>query len=312
VRGFDLVALGEVALDLILAGVDKVPRRWSELGRVKAAGIFAAGSAGYVAQCFSKLGGRASIVGRIGDDTPGRITIEGFRQCGVSTRDLVVDKKAETEVSTVIVYNDGNKSSVLSQVPPLGLDKLDINCLGGAKALHIGAYLVLPDLWGKSTLRWMKYAKSEGTLVSVDPQMSTTGEWSKPFDRILEHIDILLLDEVEAKRISRRRDVIDAIEKLASKGCLTVAVKAGRKGCIIGRNGRIHSVKPFRTEPISTIGAGDAFDAAFIHGSLQGWSIDRIGRFSNVVAALSMTKLGCMTAIPKASIAERIAKSYYR
>jgi sugar/nucleoside kinase (ribokinase family) len=157
----------------------------------------------------------------------------------------------------------------------------------------------------------MKYARRENAMVSVDPQMSTTGEWSKPFDRILEHIDVLLLDEVEAKRVSRREHVIDAIEKLASKGRLTVAVKAGRKGCIIGKDGRIHSVKPFGTEPVSTIGAGDAIDAAFIYGSLQGWTIDKIGRFSNVVAALSMTKLGCMTAVPKASVAERIAKSYY-
>ncbi|MGA3406180.1 MAG: SIS domain-containing protein [Candidatus Bathyarchaeia archaeon] len=42
--------------DVILAGVDKVPKSWSILGRTKAAGIFTAGSAGYVAQCYSKLG----------------------------------------------------------------------------------------------------------------------------------------------------------------------------------------------------------------------------------------------------------------
>ena len=82
-KNIDLIVLGEVALDVVLAGVDKIPHRWSEVGNVQTAGVFTAGSAGYVAQCFAKLGGRAAIVGRIGDDSLGRIVIEGFHDCGV-------------------------------------------------------------------------------------------------------------------------------------------------------------------------------------------------------------------------------------
>jgi len=310
-RNAELVVLGEVALDVILAGVDKIPHRWSEVGNVQTAGVFTAGSAGYVAQCFSKLGGRAAIVGRIGDDSLGRIVIEGFHDCGVSTSNLVVDEAFETEVSTVVVYNDGNKSSVVSKVPPLRLDRLDPRCLHGAKALHIGAYLMLPDLWGRNTIRWIRHAKREKTLVSLDPQMSATGEWGKAFEGILEHLDLLLLDEVEARKISRRKHTLDAVEYLVGQGVSTVAVKAGKRGCIIGEHNRIHSVKAFKTKPISTIGAGDAFDAAFIYGSIHGWPVEKTARFSNAIAALSMTKLGCMTAIPKAKDAERIVKAYY-
>jgi sugar/nucleoside kinase (ribokinase family) len=311
-RNAELVVLGEVALDVILAGVDKIPHRWSEVGNVQTAGVFTAGSAGYVAQCFSKLGGRAAIVGRIGDDSLGRIVIEGFHDCGVSTSNLVVDEAFETEVSTVVVYNDGNKSSVVSKVPPLRLDRLDPRCLHGAKALHIGAYLMLPDLWGRNTIRWIRHAKREKILVSLDPQMSATGEWGKAFEGILEHLDLLLLDEVEARKISRRKHTLDAVEYLVGQGVSTVAVKAGKRGCIIGEHSRIHSVKAFKTKPISTIGAGDAFDAAFIYGSIHGWPVEKTARFSNAIAALSMTKLGCMTAIPKAKDAERIVKAYYQ
>ena len=310
-KNIDLVVLGEVALDVVLAGVDKIPHRWSEVGNVQTAGVFTAGSAGYVAQCFAKLGGQAAIVGRIGDDSLGRIVIEGFHDCGVSTSNLVVDEAFETEVSTVVVYNDGNKSSVVSKVPPLRLDRLDPRCLHGAKALHIGAYLMLPDLWGRNTIRWIRHAKREKTLVSLDPQMSATGEWGKAFEGILEHLDLLLLDEVEARKISRRKHTLDAVEYLVGQGVSTVAVKAGKRGCIIGEHSRIHSVKAFKTKPISTIGAGDAFDAAFIYGSIHGWPVEKTARFSNAIAALSMTKLGCMTAIPKAKDAERIVKAYY-
>ena len=311
-RSFDLVALGEVALDLILAGVDKIPRRWSDLGRVKAAGIFTAGSAGYVAQCYSKLGGRSAIVGRVGNDTIGKIVIDGFRQCGVSVHGLVVDRTVQTEVSTVIVYDDGNKSSVISEVPPVKLDELDTSCLKRASALHIGGYLVLPDLWGKRTLRWIKLAKHEGAIVSLDPQMSATGSWREAFQGILEHLDVLLLDEVEARKISGKKTPLHAAESLSLSGPL-VALKVGKKGCIVADHGRVLPVKPFKTNSmgISTIGAGDAFDAAFIYGSLRNWSREKTARFANTVAALSTTKLGCITAIPRAETAAALARAYY-
>jgi sugar/nucleoside kinase (ribokinase family) len=310
-KNVDLVVLGEVALDVVLAGVDKIPRRWSEVGNVRAAGIFTAGSAGYVAQCFSKLGGRSAIVGRIGDDSLGKIVVEGFHDCNVSTSSLAVDEAFETEVSTVVVYNDGNKSSVVSKVPPLRLEKLDPTCLHGAKAFHIGAYLMLPDIWGRDIVRWIRHAEREGISASLDPQMSVTGEWKKAFEGVLEHLDLLLLDEVEVMKISGKKRIHDALEHLFGQGVSTVAVKAGRRGCIVGEYGRIRSVGAFVTKPVSTIGAGDAFDAAFIYGYLHHWPIEKTARFSNVIAALSMTKLGCVTAIPRARDAEKIVKAHY-
>jgi len=310
-KNVDLVVLGEVALDVLLAGVDRIPRRWSEVGNVRAAGIFTAGSAGYVAQCFSKLGGRAAIVGRIGDDSLGKIVVEGFHDCNVSTDSLAVDKAFQTEVSTVVVYDDGNKSSAVSKVPPLRLDKLNPVCLRGAKAFHIGAYLMVPDIWGDDIVRWIRRAEREGISVSLDPQMSATGEWKKAFEGVLDHLDLLLLDEVEAKKISGKKRTRDALEYLFGQGVSTIAVKAGSKGCIVGECGRVRSVGTFKTKPVSTIGAGDAFDAAFIYGYLHDWPIEKTARFSNVIAGLSMTKLGCVTAIPRARDAEKIVKAHY-
>jgi sugar/nucleoside kinase (ribokinase family) len=171
---------------------------------------------------------------------------------------------------------------------------------------------VLSELWGRRLLPWIKSAKREGALVSLDPQMSTKGKWSEPFRHILEHLDLLLLDEVEARKIARKKHTLDAIDSLMDKGVSVVAVKVGRRGCIVGENGRVRLTRAYRTKPVSTIGAGDAFDAAFIYGSLRGWPVEKTAKFSNVVAGLSTTKLGCMTAVPRARDAERIARSHYR
>ncbi len=213
-----LVAFGEVALDIILAGVDKVPRRWSILGTTRAACAVSAGSAGYVAQCFAKLGGRASILGKIGNDNVGRLVLDGFDRCGVSTKELIIDREAETEISTVFLYNDGNKSSVVSNILPIGPYEFNKNGLTNGRAFHFAGYLLYPNLWGKRAITLFKTVKNQGLLVSADPQMSATGDWSRPFQGTLEHLDVLLLDEEEARRISRRNRIPDAIEKSSEKG----------------------------------------------------------------------------------------------
>jgi sugar/nucleoside kinase (ribokinase family) len=310
-EAFDLIAFGEVALDIILVGVDQVPRRWAILGTAKDACALTAGSAGYVAQCFSKLGGKASVVGRIGSDNVGRIVLDGFRTCAVSTKDLIIDREAATEISTVILYSDGNKSSVVSGILPLRVGDFTRRGLTNGRAFHFAGFLLYPNLWGKDALSLFRMVEREGLFVSADPQMSATGAWAQPFDRILEHLDVLLLDEEEAKRISRRKRTTDAIEKLLNGGPRVVAVKSGARGCTVGCGDRIRNFRAYNVTPVSTIGAGDAFDAAFIFGSLRNWSVEKTARFANVVGAISTTQYGCMTAIPRAGAAEKLSQAYY-
>ena len=307
----DLIVFGEVALDIILAGVDQVPRRWTILGTAKAACAVTAGSAGYVAQCFSKLGGRASVIGKIGSDNVGNFVLDGFRRCSVSTKDLIVDREADTEISTVIVYNDGNKSSVVSGILPLTSSDFTQRSLTDGRAFHFAGFLLYPNLWGKRAVSLFKMVEKEGLFISVDPQMSATGVWAQPFEGILEHLDALLLDEEEARRISRRKRITDAVESLLKDGPRIVAVKSGARGCTIGYGDRVRNIKAYKVTPVSTIGAGDAFDAAFIFGSLRNWSVEKTARFANVVAAISTTRYGCTTAIPAARTAEKLSQAYY-
>jgi sugar/nucleoside kinase (ribokinase family) len=306
----DLITFGEVALDIILVGVDKVPRRWSILGNARAARAVPAGSAGYVAQCFSKLGGRASVLGKIGNDNVGRLVLDGFRRCAVSTENLIVDRKVDTEISTVILYTDGNKSSVVSSILPLTPEDFAQESFCSGRAFHFAGFLLYPNLWGKRAISLFRMVRRNGLFVSADPQMSATRAWAQPFERILEHLDVLLLDEEEAKRISRRNRILDAVESLLNDGPRIVAVKSGAKGCTVGYGDRIHHVRAYKAKPVSTIGAGDAFDAAFIFGSLKNWSVEKTARFANVVAAVSTTQYGCMTAIPSAKTAEMLSESY--
>ena len=127
----------------------------------------------------------------------------------------------------------------------------------------------------------------------------------------MQYLDLLLLDEEEARRVSRRNHIHDAIEHLLRRGAGIVAVKSGARGCVVGQGDELFKVQAYRARPVSTIGAGDAFDAAFIYGLLQKWDLRKTAQFANVAGAISTTEFGCMTAIPKARVVERICESYY-
>ncbi|HUK27347.1 MAG TPA: carbohydrate kinase family protein [Candidatus Acidoferrales bacterium] len=307
----DLTVFGEIAIDVILAGVDQVPKRWSVLGKVKAARIITAGTAGYVAQCFAKLGGHVAVAGKIGSDGIGKLLLQDFRRIGISTKDVQVQTGASTEISTVIVYLNGNKSSMVTKILPLELNEFNIHNLTLGRALHFAGYLFYPNLWRKQASALFKAAKREEELVSVDPQMSATGQWSTPFREILKHLDLLLLDEEEARRVSRQHIVPQAVKRLIKDGVGIVAVKTGAKGCVVGHGDEILTVRGYKTKPVSTIGAGDAFDAAFIFGLLQKWNLKKTAQFANVVGAISTTEYGCMNAIASANSMKRISEEYY-
>ena len=75
----------------------------------------------------------------------------------------------------------------------------------------------------------------------------------------------------------------------------------GERGCGIYHEGRYTEVPGRKVEVADTIGAGDAFAAAFLHGVEEGWGAPRCGSFANAVGALVASRPG---ATPEWSVEE--------
>lgn len=293
----DLVVVGEVGVDVILLGVSKIPKNWSDVELVEGGVLLPAGSAGYVAQCFSKLGGSCRLVGKIGDDDLGRYLVRQFKKYGVDVNFLKISSDEETEITVILIFKDWEKIQFITKIPPLTSKDVNPSCLEGARALHFAGYLLMPELWGDASERLVRRAKADGLFVSLNTQMCPSEDWASPLRKILKYVDLLLVDEEEAKRISGAQVIEGASKALRELGPEIVAIKMGKEGCYVSsKEGQIR-VPAVRVSPICTVGAGDAFDSAFILGALNRWEIGKTARFANSVAALSTTKLGCSTAL---------------
>jgi sugar/nucleoside kinase (ribokinase family) len=131
---------------------------------------------------------------------------------------------------------------------------------------------------------------------SLDTNYDPSEQWLG-FDRLLSVTNVFLPNETEAKSLAGTRDVDEAAKKLHSK-VETLVIKLGDAGALGVRGGEVIKVPSLPVNVIDTVGAGDSFDAGFLYGYLQGWSLEKSLRVAAICGALSTRKAGGTTAQP--------------
>ena len=172
----------------------------------------------------------------------------------------------------------------------MSLKDLELSYVFSAKHLHLSSYFLhkalRPDM-----IELFRRAKEAGLTTSLDPNDDPEGRWSPDILLLLKYVDILLPNEKEACKIARTEDVNQAAEALSQKVPLVV-IKRGSQGAVV-REGKIKlSAFPPVTEMVDAVGAGDSFDAGFIHQFIRGAKIEDCLKFGNITGALSVTRKG--------------------
>ena len=88
------------------------------------------------------------------------------------------------------------------------------------------------------------------------------------------------------------------LRKLGAAGARRVAVKLGRDGAALLWDGEVTQVGAFPAQPVDTTGAGDCFNAGFLHFWLQGESPLNCLRAANICGALSTEAYGGIDGFP--------------
>jgi sugar/nucleoside kinase (ribokinase family) len=121
-------------------------------------------------------------------------------------------------------------------------------------------------------------------------------------------VDVFLPNEVELRGLARTEDVEDAVRRLENGRTRTVA-KLGREGAAALDGGRFVRVPAFQVEPLDTTGAGDSFDAGFLHAWLRGLPLLECLRWGAACGSLSTRGLGGTGAQADRAEVERLVAS---
>jgi sugar/nucleoside kinase (ribokinase family) len=163
-----------------------------------------------------------------------------------------------------------------------GFDHLHISSVFLQRALR-------PDL-----LRLLRLAHERGLTTSIDPGFDPEEKWGRDVIDLLVAVDVFLPNEVELNGLTGLSDPEQALRALENGRTLTVA-KLGSHGCAVLQGGKLVRVAAFPVTPVDTTGAGDSFNAGFLHTWRRHAPLEDALRFAAACGAISTQGSGGTT-----------------
>jgi len=249
----------------------------------------------------SMFGVETRFIGRIGTDKYGSDALAMYKRLGVSTDYIRIDKTIHSGISVILIDKDGN--NLISVIPGanfnLSRDDIDKSQEAIKNSSIVGFQL-------ENRLEVVDYAirkvHSMGVKTLLDPAPAV-----KLPDDIYPHIDFIKPNETEAHiltgiKVKKPADAEKAGRRLVDKGAGVAIITLGEEGAVVVRNGQSKLFEPPKVNAVDTTGAGDVFSGGLMASLARGKSLEEAVVFANYAAALSVTKLGVIEAIP--SLAE--------
>jgi sugar/nucleoside kinase (ribokinase family) len=304
----DVAVVGPLNVDLLITG--EAPSNFEELTRWEGPAdiqMTAAGSVGYLVQDLARLGLDVGLVSCLPDDQLGAFQLDALRRAGVDVdRVRLVPETVGTIVAYVLLFGSRKRPlaySLGTHDPwPLTFDPADLDCLLDARLLHCGGYLHFDSVYHGATTDVFRQAKARGLITSIDTQFPAkplARPWLSAMSDILPYVDVLFVDEREAGSLADREDLAEAAATLREAGPTTVVVKQGGEGASVFTRDAVFYQPAVPVAPlVDSIGAGDAFDAGFLLGLLEGWPLELTARFAAVAAGFSVGGAGGSAAMP--------------
>lgn len=237
----------------------------------------------------ARLGARAKIVARIGDDDAGAYIRHVLREESIDVAQLLVEPGSESHMSVILVHEASGDRSIITRPPtgkPVSPQEFTREDITAARVLFI-------DTLNEATLQAARWAKEAGMKVLLDPGLSYAE--IKP---LLEYVDVPIVPEYWARALLPDRSPMYVAERLHDEGAEIAVVTLGERGAVVAWDGRAQAVPAFQVDVVDTTGAGDAYHGAFLYALLQDWDVPRMARFASAVGAMNCRAMGGRNALP--------------
>jgi sugar/nucleoside kinase (ribokinase family) len=294
----DVVCLGILVADVVGKPVDKWPGR-GELELVDRMELHTGGCAANTGIALAKIGVDVAVIGKVGNDGFGDFMISRLKSHGIDPSGVVRSDKSNTSATMVMVHSDGERSFLhyFGANRDLVEEDVDMALIAKSRILHVAGSFLMPKFDGQPTANVLKKAKELGVTTCLDTCWDATGKWMKVLEPCLPYIDYFVPSIAEAAMLTGKEKPSDIASVLLDSGIHTVALKMGENGSYIRTAESELTIPPFRVQAIDALGAGDAFVAGFLTGLVNGWDLERTGKFANAVGAFCVTALGATTGV---------------
>jgi sugar/nucleoside kinase (ribokinase family) len=297
-----VVIIGELNVDLIMSGCSRWPTLGAEVN-VDGFAMTLGSSSAICAVGLARLGRPVSFIGLAGTDPWGDYCIDVLHAAGVDLSGVTRDPAVPTGVTVsltspagrgLITYPGATAALTPARLP----DHLFNHLFTGHRHLHVSSFFLQRGMRG-SWRSIVERARAAGWTVSLDSGCDPEDAWCDDVRELAGLVDVFLPNDVELAAITGCADPATALAALDNGHTRTI-VKLGAAGCMTLVEGHPLLVAPPPVIAVDTTGAGDSFNAGFLHAWLDDRPIDACLRSGVACGALSTRAPGGTTAQPAA------------
>ena len=271
----DVIVIGELNVDIILNDIESFPAIGKEI-IANSMSVTLGSSSAIFASNLSSLGTSVGFIGKVGDDNFAQVVLTSLERKKVDTSHIIKTTLLSTGATIVLNY-DQDRANVTypGAMNDFCLKDIDFGFLAGARHMHFSSCFLQPGIRKDLTTLFRK-AKELGLTTSLDPQWDPEEKWDLPLEELLPFVDVFLPNRQEFQFLTRSHSIEEGIRKIQHVAN-TIVIKNGIEGSVAWQNDNILIQPAFQNKMVvDCIGAGDSFNAGFIHDFIQKKAVNKM------------------------------------
>jgi sugar/nucleoside kinase (ribokinase family) len=311
VSRFDVLTLGNALVDVLVHADDgfiahmgvergamtmvdaaRSDEIYAEMGpAVEASG----GSAANTAAGVASFGGKAAYIGRVADDTFGKVFAHDLRSAGVHFESPFAVTGSPTGRCLVVVTPDAQRTmcTYLGAGAELDESYIDEALVASSAVTYLEGYIWDPPAAKEAVRRAASVAHRADQRVAMTLSDPFCVERHRDeFRELVENeVDILFANEHEVTMLYEVDTLDEALPNVRGH-CEIAALTRGPHGSIIVAGDAIHVIDAHPVDVVDTTGAGDAYAAGFLYGFTHGYPLGVCGQLASLGASEAISQLG--------------------
>lgn len=306
----DVIVIGELNVDIILNEIESFPAIGKEI-IAHLMSVTLGSSSAIFASNLSSFGTAVGFIGKVGDDNFAHVVLESLKRKKVDTSHIMKTTLLSTGATIVLNY-DQDRANVTypGAMNDLCLKDIDFGFLAKARHMHFSSCFLQPGI-RKDLITLFRKSKELGLTTSLDPQWDPEEKWDLPLEELLPFVDVFLPNRQEFQFLTRSSSIEEGIWNL-KKTAHTIVIKNGIEGSVAWHNNDILIQPAFANEKVvDCIGAGDSFNAGFIHDFIQKKPLEKCLESGSLAGAINTTRAGGTGAFENPEMIREIARGIF-
>jgi 5-dehydro-2-deoxygluconokinase len=318
-RDLDIVCLGRMGVDFYAQQIG------ARLEDVTSFAKYLGGSSANTAFGCARLGLKAGMISRVGDDAMGRFLVETIAREGCEVSHIGVDPTRLT-AAVVLGIKDKDTFPLIflrenCADMAIGDAEIEASYIARSRALLITGTHFSTEYIDRISNLALERAREHDvrTILDIDYRpvlwgLTKRGDGETRYiqsdtvtahlARLLPKFDLVIGTIEEFNIAGGRTDIMESLAAIRHNSKAVLVVKRGPLGCAVIDAAIPHSLDDafngsgVEVEVLNVLGAGDAFSAGLLSGWVRGEDYDACARYANACGALVVSRHGCAPAMP--------------